>query len=35
MTFWNFVYFVAGIVLGYNFGGPIVQFVKDFIEGLK
>ena len=35
MTFWNLLYFAVGFYFGYNFGVPIVQFIKDFIEGLK
>ena len=27
-TFWNMVYFLLGLWFGYNFGQPIVQFIK-------
>lgn len=34
MTFWNFVYMVAGMGVGYYFLPAVVQFIKDFMEGL-
>ena len=34
MTLWNVVYFIAGMGVGYYFLPAVVQFIKDFKDGL-
>ena len=34
MTFWNVVYLVAGMAVGYYFLPAVVQFIKDFKDEL-